>query len=448
MSTVRTRNLLLELEALGQSVWMDSFRRGWIRSGELARLIEEDGITGVTVNPSIFEKAVSGSTDYDEAIRDLYSKGRTTQEMYELLMMEDIRRAADLFRCVYDATEGRDGFVSIELPPVLAYDTEGSIREAQRYHDLVGWENILIKVPGTPEGAPAVEELTYVGVNVNITLLFSIESYEAVARAYIRGLEHRLEDGEPIDRIASVASFFVSRIDTAMDKQLEEKGQTDLFGKSAIANAKLAYQRYKEIFGSMEFHELEDQGARVQRVLWASTSTKNPRYPDTYYVDNLIGSQTVNTLPPHTMFAFKDHGDPHPTLEQNLDEAHETMRRLREIGIDFNAVTQKLQDDGVKAFQKSVDDAVKCLDNKREALDRKAEKRQTAHLGDYQGLVDETLRSLSEQSFSRRIWERDAGLWKQSPDGEKIIKNRLGWMSVVDTMSVEADNIIEFADTI
>ena len=448
MSTVRTRNLLLELEALGQSVWMDSFRRGWIRSGELARLIEEDGITGVTVNPSIFEKAVSGSTDYDEAIRDLYSKGRTTQEMYELLMMEDIRRAADLFRCVYDATEGRDGFVSIELPPALAYDTEGSIREAQRYHDLVGWENILIKVPGTPEGAPAVEELTYVGVNVNITLLFSIESYEAVARAYIRGLEHRLEDGEPIDRIASVASFFVSRIDTAMDKQLEEKGQTDLFGKSAIANAKLAYQRYKEIFGSMEFHELEDQGARVQRVLWASTSTKNPRYPDTYYVDNLIGRQTVNTLPPHTMFAFKDHGHPSPTLEENLDEARELMTKLKDAGIDFDAVTQKLQEDGVKAFQKSVDDAMKCLDNKREALDRKAEKRQTAHLGDYRGLVDETLQSLSEQSFARRIWERDAGLWKQSPDGEKIIKNRLGWMSVVDTMSVEADNIIEFADTI
>lgn len=367
MTTVRTRNPLIELTALGQSIWMDSFRRGWIKSGEIKRLIEEDGVTGVTVNPTIFEKAISGSTDYDDVIRELYAKGKSAEEMYEALMIQDIRDAADLFRPAYDATEGRDGFVSIELPPALAYDAKSSIRQGQRYRDLVGRENIMIKVPGTPQGVPAVEELTCLGVNVNITLLFSIESYEAVARAYIRGLERRVGDGEPIDRIASVASFFVSRIDTVVDKQLEEMKSESLLGKAAIANAKLAYQRFKEIIAESEFKRLEEHGARVQRVLWASTGTKNPRYPDTYYIDNLIGPETVNTMPPQTMFAFKEHGDPRPTLEENLDEAHETMRRLREIGIDFDAVTQILQDDGVKAFQQSVDDAMKCLSQKIEA---------------------------------------------------------------------------------
>ena len=449
MSAVHLLNPLLELKALGQSIWMDSFRRGWIRSGELCRLIEEDGITGVTVNPTIFEKAVSGSTDYDDAIRELFDNGKSTEQMYESLMVEDIREAADVFRGVYDSTDGRDGFVSIELPPTLAYNTEASIREARRYWELVDRPNIMVKVPGTAEGVPAVEELTYVGVNVNITLLFSIESYEAVARAYIRGLERRAEDGESIDRISSVASFFVSRIDTAVDKHVQEMKTPEaeaLLGKAAVANAKLAYQRYKDIFGSPEFADMEEYGARVQRVLWASTSTKNPRYPDTYYVDNLIGQDTVNTLPPQTLFAFKDHGHPCPTLEENIDEAQEVMKRLNGIGIDFDAIIQKLQDDGVQAFQKSVDDAMKCLNQKREALERKSEKRQTAHLGQYQPLVESTLQSLGEQSFTRRIWERDAGLWKQPLEGEKIIKNRLGWMTVVEAMSDASDEIMSFAD--
>lgn len=367
MTTVRTRNPLLELTALGQSIWMDSFRRGWIKSGELKRLIEEDGVTGVTVNPTIFEKAISGSSDYDEAIRELYAKGKSTEEIYEALMVQDIRDAADIFRPVYDSTDGRDGFMSIELPPALAYDTRGSIREALRYRDLVDRENIMIKVPGTPQGSPSVEELTYLGVNVNITLLFSIENYEAVAKAYIRGLGRRIGDGEPIDRIASVASFFVSRIDTAVDKQLEEMKNESLLGKAAIANAKLAYQRFKEIIAESEFKHLAEHGARVQRVLWASTGTKNPRYPDTYYIDNLIGPETVNTMPPQTMFAFKDHGHSRPTLETGIEEALQVMDRLREVGIDFDAVTQRLQEDGVNAFQKSVDDAMECLNQKIEA---------------------------------------------------------------------------------
>ncbi len=448
---------LAELHRYGQSPWLDSFRRGWIVSGDLQRLIREDGITGVTVNPTIFEHAVSASTDYDDQIRILAMQNMDAQSVYEALMVQDIQMAADIFRPVYDETNGTDGFVSIELPPNLAYDTEGSVREAQRLRRLINRENIMIKVPGTAQGVPAVEVLTIEGINVNITLLFSIENYEAVARAYIRGLGHRLEDGDPVNNVASVASFFVSRIDSLVDKQLQElidknpdrKAEIEpLFGKAAIANAKLAYQRFKDIFAESEFTDLQDQDAHVQKVLWASTSTKSPKYPDTYYVDNLIGPDTVNTLPPQTVFAYKDHGRLARTVDMDLDEARDIMRRLKEAGIDFKAVTQKLEADGVTAFQKSVDEMMTCLNAKLDAVRQERRPSQFVHIGDYQSRVNTTLQDLADVGFSRRLWEKDPSLWRQGPDGDKVIKDRLGWLSVVDMMTGCADDIARFADDV
>ncbi len=371
-------NPLIELQQVGQSPWVDSFKRGWLTSGELQRMIREDGARGVTVNPTIFEKAISGSTDYDDAIRELVAQGKDSQQVYEALMVQDIGMAADLFREVYDSADRSDGFVSIELPPSLSYDTAGTIKEAHRFRSMIDRENIMVKVPGTAEGVPAVEELTYDGINVNITLLFSIEDYENVAYAYIRGLERRLRDGKPLNSLASVASFFVSRIDSAVDQQLEKMISTEtdpdrrseldsLTGKSAIANAKIAYQRFKAIFSEQRFKDLEQKGARVQKVLWASTSTKSPKYPDLYYVENLIGPQTVDTMPPDTIAAFKDHGRVRLTIEENLDEANSVLRRLGDVGIDFADVTHKLQVEGVDKFQASVDQMMAVLAAKRDA---------------------------------------------------------------------------------
>jgi transaldolase / glucose-6-phosphate isomerase len=450
-------NPLLELHKYGQRPRKDSYRRGWIHSGDLQRLIRDDGITGVTVNPTIFEHAVSSSTDYDEHIHRLAMENKDTQSVYEALIAQDIRMAADVLRPVYDDSDGTDGFISIELPPSMAYDTEGSIREAHRFHQMINRDNIMIKVPGTMEGVPAVEELTADGINVNITLLFSNDNYEAVARAYIRGLQRRLEYGDPLSSVASVASFFVSRIDVLVDQQLQSlldahpdrRDEIEpLFGKAAISNAKLAYRRFKEIFDEDEFKELRDQGARVQKVLWASTGTKNPRYSDVYYVEALIGSDTVDTLPPQTMLAFKDHGHVAMTLEQGVDEAEETMRRLKAVGINFDAVTEKLESDGVKSFQKSVDEMMSCLNAKIDAVKSEVQGRQMVHAGDHHARVDNTLRDLSDTAFSRRLWEKDATLWRQSPDVEKSIKNRLGWLSVVDMMTGCADDMIGFADDV
>jgi len=458
MAAISTTNPLLELAKCGQSVWMDNFRRGWILSGELERIIREDGIKGVTVNPTIFEKAVSGSSDYDDAIHELVDQGKTTAQIYEELMIQDIRMAADLFKSVYDESHGVDGFVSIELPPDIAYDTKATIREAHRYHDLVGRENIMIKVPGTAQGVPAIEELTFDGLNINVTLLFSIDRYEEVARAYIRGLHRRLENGKLIDRISSVASFFVSRIDVAVDRELDTLRQSAgdtkrreidaLREKAAIANAKLAYQKFKEVFGEQQYKDLELRGAKPQRVLWASTSTKTPGYPDVYYVQELIGPQTVDTMPTQTLFAFKDHGKVAMSLESGIPEAQEVLHKIQKLGIDFNSVTSKLEEDGIKSFQKSVDDLMTRLQAKHENLDRLHNSGQTQRLGDYSGRIEYTLGAFSEQGFSRRLWEKDPSLWKQGTEGEKVIKNRLGWLDVVETMLHRTDEITRFVDNI
>lgn len=347
-------NPLRQLNAAGQSVWYDNIQRSMLHSGLLARLIAEDDLRGITSNPSIFEKAIGGSDDYDallqrELARDPQQSART---LFFTLAVEDIRAAAETLRPVYDATDGMDGMVSLEVSPDLAHDTEGTVREARALFARLALPNVMIKVPGTLSGLPAVTQLIAEGVNVNVTLLFSVERYSAVADAYLRGLEQRHAHGQPLERIASVASFFVSRLDTTLDPRLAER-RPDLQGQIANANAKKAYQHYREISASPRFTALRAAGARPQRLLWASTSTKNPAYSDLLYVDSLIGPETVNTMPPATYAAFRDHGVVARTLDQDVAQALAQLAALPDLGIDLTAVTDQLEQEGVQAFVQS-----------------------------------------------------------------------------------------------
>jgi transaldolase len=364
---------LAELEKLGQSVWFDFIRRSLITSGELKQLIDK-GVRGITSNPAIFEKAIAGSNDYDEDINKLTQAGKSVDEIYEALAFEDIGRAADLLRETYDRSGGIDGLVSLEVNPHLADETEKTIQEATRLYETLNRPNVMIKVPATAAGLPAITELIGAGVNVNVTLIFGLENYKAVAEAYISGLEKlagtgpTVTAGHPVNAVASVASFFVSRVDSAIDKELEKLNQKQLMGKSAIANSKMAYAEFKQIFSGSRWQSLKDQGARVQRVLWASTSAKNPVFADTLYVDELIGPDTVNTIPPATLDSFLDHGRVAETLTRDLEKAREQIAKLAELGIDLQAVTQQLQKDGVLAFAKPFDALIQSIAEKRERL--------------------------------------------------------------------------------
>jgi transaldolase len=358
---------LHELAELGQSIWLDYISRSLIASGELQKLVDQ-GLRGVTSNPSIFEKAIAGSADYDEDLNRLVSDGKSVAEIYEDLAMADIRSAADILRPVYEKSGGADGYVSLEVNPALAHDTGATIAEARRLFASLERPNVLIKVPATPAGIPAIEALIGEGVNVNVTLIFSLEQYEAVATAYIAGLEKLALAGGDVGRVASVASFFISRVDTAVDKALEEIGNTEIQGKIAIDNAKIAYSRFREIFSSERWKKLATETARVQRPLWASTSSKNPAYPDTLYVDNLIGPDTVNTLPPATLDDFLDHGKVATTVETDVDGARMRMAEVAELGIDLDAITNKVLDDGVKSFAKSFDALLGSITEKQEKL--------------------------------------------------------------------------------
>lgn len=351
-------NPLLQLESLGQSIWLDYIRRDLMTSGQLARLIAEDGLGGMTSNPAIFEKAFA-SEDYAEAMTSAARSGGDTGAIYEALAIQDIRDAADLLKGVFDKTGGADGYVSLEVSPQLAHDTAGTLTEARRLWKAVGRANLMIKVPGTPEGAPAIRQLIAEGINVNVTLLFAREAYEAVAEAYLAGLEERVNAHQPIDRLASVASFFVSRIDSAVDALLDKRiaerpadreRLQALHGKTAIANAKLAYQTYEQLVASERWKKLAAKGARPQRLLWASTSTKNPDYRDVMYVEALIGRDTVNTLPPATLEAFRDHGVAAQTITQDIDEAREVLRSIEREGIRLESVTSQLLKEGVAQF--------------------------------------------------------------------------------------------------
>jgi transaldolase len=372
-------NPLVELQKYGQSVWLDYIRRSTLTDGDVQQLIEHDGLRGMTANPTIFQQAIAAGTDYDASLEKLVRGGADPVAIYEALAIEDIQTACDLFRHLYDSTDGADGFVSLEVAPSLAHDTSGTIEEARRLWKMVGRPNLMIKVPGTEAGAPAVEQLLQEGLNINITLLFSLENYERVAWAYISALERCAADGKPIDRVASVASFFVSRVDTLVDSLIEERlaktpvpSMRDtlerLRGKTAIANARLAYVSFKRIFADPRFSALKAKGARVQRPLWASTSVKNPNYPELMYGESLIGPDTVDTMPRDMLEAFRDHGKVAHTIEDNLDEARQTLETLGEVGIDFGAVTQQLEDEGVAKFADSFDALIAGIVEKREKL--------------------------------------------------------------------------------
>jgi transaldolase len=362
-------NPLREIEALGQAIWIDNLNRELLDEGTLRRLIEDDGISGVTSNPTIFEKGMGHSDRYDDAFREAVARTDDPQDIFEALAYRDVRDAADLLRPVFQRTEGADGYVSFELPASLAFDAEGSIEAAQRHRDGLDRPNVLIKVPGTEQGVHAFEELTARGVNVNVTLLFAVERYREIAEAYVRGLERRLAEGQPLDRSASVASFFVSRVDTKVDAELDGKGRDELRGKAAVANAKLAYAAFQEIFSGERWERLRAAGAGVQRPLWGSTSTKNPDYPDTLYVDELIGPDTVNTMPDATIKAVRDHGTAARTVDRDVDAARGLVAELRDLGIDLDhIVLRQLVDEGVKAFADSYDSLLATLERKASEL--------------------------------------------------------------------------------
>src|SRR3989442_509448 len=445
---------LVELQKLGQSPWHDNIHRQLLGSGRFARMIADGDVTGLTSNPTIFEQAIASSADYDDELRTLAAKRKTLEQIYDALAVRDIRDAADLFLPVFKRTAGRDGFVSLEVAPRFAHDTEVTVREAHRLWRAVNRPNLMIKIPATRAGIPAIEQAIADGLNVNVTLIFALARYDAVMEAYIRGLDRRLTAGKRVDRIASVASFFVSRVDTAVDRLVDEKLRTGageatplleaLKGQAAIANAKLAYAAFRRKFGSERFTTLARSGARVQRPLWSSTSTKNPAYPDTYYVEALVGPDTVDTMPPQTLVAYKDHGHPENRLEQKVDEAHRVLAELAEVGISMEAVTQQLERDGVASFAKSFNSLVAVVAARREAV--LVTERSTLQLASLDRAVTRTLAALDEARVGERLWQKDATLWKpKDAAAQSEIANRLGWLDAPQSMRAHVEKLTAFA---
>jgi transaldolase/glucose-6-phosphate isomerase len=444
MNKRTTQTAMHALIDLGQSVWLDYLRRGMLRSGELQSLID-DGLRGMTSNPTIFEHAIGGSSDYDATLRALATSPRSDLGIFEQLAVEDVGQAADLFRPVYDATEGRDGFVSLEVSPTLARDTERTIAEARRLWAQVDRPNVMIKVPGTKEGWPAIERLLTEGVNINVTLLFSLEHYRQVAEAYMRALEARKRTGKPIDRLASVASFFVSRVDTETDRRIDAKGGAllDLRGKVAIANAQLAYAWFRESLRDARWQRLASAGARPQRLLWASTGTKDPTYSDVLYVDSLIGPDTINTMPPATLQLFEDHGTVARTLLEDASEAGIVMDRLAAGGVDFADVTRALEDDGIEKFAKSFETLLGVIGSKRKALVAQAPRRHST-IRALEAAVAVRLDASDVAQLPKRIWARDPTVWKDDPDTPEI-RDRLGWLTVGEAMAEQVEALTAFA---
>ncbi|MFA6082892.1 transaldolase [Mucilaginibacter sp.] len=356
-------NKIKQLQGFGQNVWLDFLDRKLINSGQLKKLIEEDGLRGMTSNPAIFEKAISGSTDYDEQIRELAATHQNNEAIFYELAITDIQNAADLFKPVFE--RGQDGYISLEVSPHLAHDTNRTIRQAVELWRKVDRENVMIKIPATTDGLPAIRKTISEGLNINITLLFGLNRYEEVTEAYLSGLEDRIEAGQPVNHIASVASFFLSRIDVLVDPLLETKGHPEMKGEVAIACAKQAYQIYKRVFSSERFKKLQEKGARPQRVLWASTGTKDPSFPDTKYVDALIGPQTVNTIPLETLEAYRDHGHPENRLEKDLDKAIQTLAQLKKTGINIDEITAQLESEAIEKFNKPYDQLLEAIEDKK-----------------------------------------------------------------------------------
>jgi transaldolase/glucose-6-phosphate isomerase len=435
---------LKEIRQAGQSLWLDNIRRQLITSGELARLRDE-GVTGVTSNPTIFEKAVSGSTDYDEAMVSLVRAGKRPEEMLWQLMVEDVSAAADVFRAVHERSKMHDGYVSIEVSPTVANNTRRTIAFAEDLRDRCHRPNVMVKIPATKEGIPAIHDQVAKGHNINITLIFSVDRYAEVVEAYLSGLEKHMKAGGDLRKVASVASFFVSRVDTKVDKILTEKIalSTDpaqkralerLYGKAAIANSKMAYERFQQLFSGPRWEKLRKAGAQTQRCLWASTSTKDPRYPDTYYVEELIGPDTVDTVPPATLAAFREHGEVRRSLDENVELAKRQLKQLADAGIDLDQVTRELEVEGVDAFTKSFETLVDALRKESQKIKSGKGPRQWYSLGQLQPKVDARVAQLQKEDAPRRLWAKDSTLWTSDPAKRDEIRDRLGWLSVADQM--------------
>jgi len=363
------KNRVKHIHDFGQSIWLDLLDREIMDSGKLKKLIEEDGVSGLTSNPAIFEKAISNSSDYDSDIASFSKQKTSSEDIFFELAIKDIKRAADIFKPVYDESNGKDGFVSLEVSPHLARDTEGTIRQARELWKAVDRSNVMIKIPGTLQGLPAIRKCISEGINVNITLLFSIARYGDVTLAYMQGLEDRLRENLPIDKISSVASFFLSRIDVMTDPILVEKGLENLKGEVAIASARKAYEIYKEVISSEQFRNLEAKGAKRQRVLWASTSTKDPSYKDVKYVEALIGKETIDTIPMETLEAFRDHGQAANNLENEMDKANQVLKQLSQNGINIDTITKKLEEEGIEKFNKPYDTLLAGIEKKRTKIE-------------------------------------------------------------------------------
>ena len=440
---------LKDLTAAGQSIWLDNIRRNMFTSGELQRLIN-DGLRGMTSNPTIFEKAIGAGTDYDAQLGELVGTERDVTRLFEALAIDDIRHACDLFRPLFDQTNGGDGFVSLEVSPLLARDTQGTIDAAARLWTAVERPNVMIKIPGTAEGVPAIRATIAAGINVNVTLLFSAERYEAAATAFIEGLEDRAARGEPIDRVASVASVFVSRIDSAVDKALEvkiAKGEKfePLLGKIGVANLKLIYQKYMQLFEGPRFLKLQAAGAHAQRPLWASTGTKNPAYPDLLYVENVIARNTVNTLPPQTLEALVDHGHVRPdSILEDIDGARATAEALARAQISLYDVTETLVEEGVKSFAASFNAMLEAIAYKQQRLIAGSE-RVRLQLNGAQSASDAALSKLASSDFLKGLWSKETSLWSSDAAHAAVIKNALGWVAIPEALQEAVADLTAFA---
>lgn len=433
-------NSISKLTSLGQSLWYDNIQRKILENGEFKAMIERGDIRGVTSNPTIFNNAIAKTNDYDSALTPLAWAGWDAEKIFWQLAIEDIRAACDAFSPLYEETNGGDGYVSLEVSPNIAHDTDASVAQAEQLWVRVKRPNLMVKIPATKEGVPAIRKAIAAGVNVNVTLIFSLARYAEVMDAYLSGLEDRAGAGHPIDHIASVASFFVSRVDTKIDPKLPDG--SDLKGKAAIANAKLAYDEYQKRFAGRRWENLKVKGARVQRPLWASTSTKNPAYPDTIYLDNLIGPETVNTVPPATLEAFKDHGVASMSLVRGLDEAQDSINQLEAAGISMEVVTQELEDEGVKSFADAFDQLLKTIDERRKSA--------ASSLGPIADSVSRRIAQLEADSVPARLWKHDPTLWAtdKDPVGQNEVKIRMGWLDSTDKARKKLKEYESFAKEI
>jgi transaldolase/glucose-6-phosphate isomerase len=444
MATQQVNERLAALTAAGTSIWLDQIKRSLITTGELQRLVEEDSLRGVTSNPTIFNQAILGAEDYDEQLAEAAREGKDNRGIYQELAIRDIQDACDVLRVVYDESGGQDGFVSFEVDPDLAFDTDRTMEQAREYWDRVDRPNLMIKIPGTAEGTPAIEEMIYEGRNINVTLLFGVEEYAQVAEAYIRGLERRLEEGKSVD-IASVASFFVSRVDTEVDKRLEGAGHDDLLGKAGIANARAAYQRYEEIFLGERFAAVRDAGAAVQRPLWASTGVKNPAYRDVMYVEDLVAPNTVNTMPMATLLATGDHAEIGGATAK--EDPAPVLKALADAGIDMVDVTDQLLREGVEKFVEPMDKLLEGIDTKRQAIVTQRPSSIDASLPDaVEPAVAARVKQAAQDDVARRIWRKDDTLW--GPAGQAEVANRLGWLNVTEQMREELGDLQAFAEAV